>query len=381
MTLAFDSTLFHETGDFDARPALRNMYLDAQVTEHVSAWGGSRMYRGDQVYLVDRWLLDDLNTIGAGVLYRRRDGDRADRGNILELAAHAGVNRLDRDFQFQEIDAMDPAHGATTVTQLNRQRKLVSGTASYTLDGDGQRPSVRAKVHGEYHAISAGTRERMDGTLQDLPADSGFLIGTEVALYGFTPKQPAYRGHFNGYLRYAKGLAAFDELAPPTSFGADLRTTNANELLIGMGGAWDSRFGNLLVAAVSRRFIDADPPGADRDDRWEYAIVARPLAAVTREVFAGADVSYQAQFPRGLDPNALLAQDPAVFQIAPMIVYSPLGPSAYDRPQLRLVYRAAHRNQAARELFAPEDPRTRQTWAHFLGVQVEWWFNSPTYRQ
>jgi maltoporin len=69
-----------------------------------------------------------------------------------------------------------------------------------------------------------------------------------------------------------------------------------------------------------------------------------------------------------------------VFQIGPMLVYSPLGPSAYDRPQLRLVYRAAHYNQAALDSFVPDDPRGDHAWVHFLGFQAEWWFNSSTYR-
>jgi hypothetical protein len=64
-----------------------------------------------------------------------------------------------------------------------------------------------------------------------------------------------------------------------------------------------------------------------------------------------------------------------------MLVYSPMGPSGYDRPQLRLVYRAARFNEAARELFVPEDPRGEYTWTHFLGVQAEWWFNSSTYQR
>jgi hypothetical protein len=69
-----------------------------------------------------------------------------------------------------------------------------------------------------------------------------------------------------------------------------------------------------------------------------------------------------------------------VFQIAPMVVYSPMGPSAYDRPQLRLVYRAAHLNDGALDLYVPDDPRHAHSWVHFLGVQAEWWFNSSTYK-
>ena len=69
-----------------------------------------------------------------------------------------------------------------------------------------------------------------------------------------------------------------------------------------------------------------------------------------------------------------------MFQIAPMIVYSPMGPSGYDRPQLRLVYRAAFLNDAAIDLFVPGDPRRDHQTTHFLGFQCEWWFNSTTYR-
>ena len=94
----------------------------------------------------------------------------------------------------------------------------------------------------------------------------------------------------------------------------------------------------------------------------------RPLAKLGKGFFAGADVSYQARFPRGLNPITLRAEDPAVFQIAPMLVFSPMGPSAYDRPQLRLVYRAAHLNEGALDLYVPDDPRHGHEWVHFLGV-------------
>ena len=65
-----------------------------------------------------------------------------------------------------------------------------------------------------------------------------------------------------------------------------------------------------------------------------------------------------------------------MFQIAPMIVYSPMGPSAYDRPQLRAVFRAAHLNQGALDDYVPDDPRHAHDWVYFLGLEAEWWFNS-----
>jgi maltoporin len=63
-----------------------------------------------------------------------------------------------------------------------------------------------------------------------------------------------------------------------------------------------------------------------------------------------------------------------------MIAWSPMGPSGYDRPQLRLVYRAAYLNDGALNLYVPDDPRHDDSLVHFLGFQAEWWFNSSTYR-
>jgi maltoporin len=380
ITLAFDGTLFHDTGEFDAQPALRNMFLDGQIGRDVTLWVGSRMYRGDDIYLFDDWPLDDINTVGAGVQYHPALGIRSDApADRLEVAAHVGFNRLNTPFQYQEIDVPNPVQGATTVEQLNRQRIVSSATAAYVMMPSGSGAGAKLKVHGEYHALPAGTRKRQDGTFEALPADHGILVGAELGTFGFSDGAKLRR-HINLFTRYAKGLAAFDELAPPTSFGRELTTQRASELTFGASANWDHELGNLMVGALSRRFVDADENATDPDDGWEYAVDARPLVRVAPDWFLGGDISYQARFPNGLNPITLRAEDPAVFQIAPMIAWSPMGPSSYDRPQLRLVYRAAHLNEGARNLYVPDDPRHGREWVYFLGVAAEWWFNSSTYR-
>jgi len=381
ITLAFDDTLFHETGEFDAQPALRNMFLDARVRDDLSLWAGSRMYRGDDIYLFDYWPLDDINTVGAGVQFSPRLRMRGDEGayDQLQLAAHVGFNRLLKDFQYQEIDVPDPVQGATTALQLDRQRTVASASAAYVAMPQGAGLGMKAKVHAEYHTLPSGTRKRTDGTLEALPADTGYLVGAELGAFGLSSNSQ-FRRHLNVFMRYAKGLAAFDELAPPTTFGPELKTQRASELTFGLSGNFDHAYGNVMIGALSRRFIDADANATDPDDGWEYAIDARPLVRVIPDWFVGADVSYQARFPRGLNAITLRAEDPSIFQIAPMIAWSPMGPSAYDRPQLRFVYRAAHLNEGARNLYVPDDPRHDHAWVHFLGVQAEWWFNSSTYR-
>jgi hypothetical protein len=380
ITLAFDGTLFHETGEFDAQPALRNMFVDGRIGRDWSLWVGSRMYRGDDIYLFDYWPLDDINTVGGGIQYRPHVHFlRAGPPDQLELGAHVGFNRLLNDFQFQETEVANPVQGATIVEQLNRQRTIASASAAYVATASDGGIGGKLKVHGEYHSLPSGTRKRADGTFEALPSDTGYLIGAQLGTFGFSDDK-RFRRHANLFVRYAKGLAAFDELAPPTSFGLGLETDRANELTFGLSANWDHDYGNLMVGALSRRFIDADQNAIDPDDGWEYAIDARPLVRVIPDWFVGADISYQARFPRGLNPITLRAEDPAIFQIAPMIAWSPMGPSGYDRPQIRLVYRAAYLNEGARNLYVPDDPRHDDSVVHFLGVQAEWWFNSSTYR-
>ena len=64
-----------------------------------------------------------------------------------------------------------------------------------------------------------------------------------------------------------------------------------------------------------------------------------------------------------------------------MFVFSPMGPSGYDRPQLRFVYRAAYLNQGALDDYVPGDVMHTRPWEHYLGVQAEWWFNSSSYNR
>ena len=377
VTLAFDGTLFHDTGDFDAHPALRNLFLDATINEHVTAWVGSRMYRGDDIYLFDYWPLDNQNTLGGGVFYRN---------HAVEIAGHVGENRLNNSFQFQELAVANPEQGSTLVEQLNRERMVASATASYLFAKPPEELSVKVKLHGEFQGVASGTRELLDssgfgnGTFTHLPADTGYLVGAEVSLFGLAPSAAGYRRHLNLFARYAAGLASFDLLAAPTSFGTDLKTTHASEVSFGASGNWDSKIGNVMIGALSRRFLDASGQTTNNDEGWEYAIDARPLAKIGHDFFFGADISYQARFPDGLNPTTERAEDPAIFQVAPMLVYSPMGPSGYDRPQLRAVFDVAHLNDGARDQYVPDDPRHAHDIVYFLGVQAEWWFNSSTYR-
>ena len=83
-TVAFGGPLFHLDGDFDESIAVRNLFamVTDAFTDGLSLWAGSRMWRGDDVYLLNFWPLDNLNTVGGGLDYSFLPGAH---GDMLEL--------------------------------------------------------------------------------------------------------------------------------------------------------------------------------------------------------------------------------------------------------------------------------------------------------
>jgi hypothetical protein len=371
ITPAFLGEPFHYTGDASATKILvRNLYADF---EHgaLALWVGSRMWRGDDVYLLDWWPVDNLNLVGGGASF---SDDR------LELRLAAGLNRLLDPYQLQRVEVADPVFGATTVTQLDRQRGVAALKAGYRFLGpahsDDGELSAKASIYLEAQRIGSGTRQREDDSVEALPSDRGFVLGAEVATWGFG--KPGGSSHANLFVRYARGLAASDWLAVPTSVGLDRRTWDgASELILGTSTNVELCPGGVLLGAYARRFESAAPdPSIDPASGWEAVLDARSYARVWGPLAAAVDVSWQKRWPNGLSPTSLAPVAPGVFQLAPMLLVTPGGAGSYVRPQLRLVYRAAHLDADARESYAVDDPRRAHAWVHYLGVQAEWWFNS-----
>jgi maltoporin len=59
--------------------------------------------------------------------------------------------------------------------------------------------------------------------------------------------------------------------------------------------------------------------------------------------------------------------------------FSPAGRGSYKRPQFRLLYAITSRDAGARALYPAEDVFAQRKVEHFIGLGVEWWFNSSSY--
>jgi maltoporin len=363
---AFGGDLFHYTGDFSTHFALRNAYLEATDfgTPGLRAWVGSRMYRGDDVYLFDYWPVDNLNTVGAGVGWGRYGWD---------VALHGGLNRLNDPFQYETLPT--PARGLGPPGQaliLDRPRAIISLKATRYFGAPSAQRGAKVSLYSELHILPNGTEQfPTENLTQKLPSDYGWVAGTQVGGW-LRPYTFA-----NLFLRVAGGLAAYGELTPPAAVGADRRTTDAREVVVALSANYEaSRFG-VMFGGYFRSFTDA-APGPDNPASYVEGIVAaRPALYVTKWFHIAAELSEQARQYGGFDQLAGRRLTPNVFRASVMPTISPMGKGTYARPAIFLVATVSRLNDDARlALFDPTDVRYGASTVLYLGAGAEWWFQS-----
>jgi hypothetical protein len=371
-TLALSGDLFHYDGQWDADLAMRNLYAemdgwagDAPLT----AWAGSRMVRGDDVHLFDFWPMDDLNTVGGGLVFHPEG---------WAVALHGGANRLaGGDWQVQDLALPRPgAVGTESVRVLDRQRALISARLERVVDlGDDR--AVRVRLYGEEHLLPEGTRYVDEQNLAEvLPSDSGTLLGAQLSGWGW-----AENSYAHVWVKYAMGLAAFDELGTPLGgLAPDLTASGAHDLLLATEANHEAGRLSLLVGAYTRRFVDADPNDVDVDDRWEVAAALRPGVALSDHVTLFGEASVQRLAPDGLNPRTDQRDTPVVTKLSVFPTIRP-GSGTFSRPELRVQYTYSHLNDDTRLWYAWEDARRQYAHHHFVGIGAEWWINSANYRR
>ena len=379
-TLALFEPLAHYSGDYEQTWAVRNMYAEAwgfvPYVPWLHIWAGSRMYRGDDIYLLDFWPLDNLNTIGGGLIFD---------WNGLDVRAHAGVNRLNDDYQFQTIAVPGATFGSGEKVFLNRQRWITSGKTTYELANLYNDFGMKFSLYGEFHHLGKGRRipeELISENVplyepntidRELPEDEGWILGGQVGFLGFGPAS-----HLNLFARWAQDLAAYGEAGVPFGTKNDGSAKGAYELVTGLSANWEFKWAGILAGGYLRKFKDADVNKYDTDDFIEGAFVLRPVVFLTEHLHQGFEFSYQQHYPFGLNPNGDEHEVAEVFQYSIMEIVS-LGRGSYRRPQIRFVYTISEPNGSAQDTFGSTGLRRPDKTEHFLGFGVEWWFNSSTY--
>ena len=363
-TVAFFAPFFHFSGDVSQHIALRNLFAEGTVGG-LTLWGGSRMYRGDDIYLLNFWPLDDLNTVGGGASYRFSTG--------TELRAHVGLQRLDQRSQTQAVLAPNPlGFGAVSVARLDRPRLIESLKLTHEFKAGAG--GVRVSLYGEAHQLSAGvSRNTATGDETVLPADGGGMFGAQLT--GWLPN-----GRFvHVWARHALGLGVYDELTTPVTFANDRTTRGANSTRLATAAGWDSSSFGVLLGGYLDLVRDAGVSSSTAQKYDEGAIAARGQWYASRWFGLAVEASYQRRIYSLVDPATGQLRSGGVTQLGVMPFFSPLGQGLFARPQLRLIYSLSLRDAGARSFYAADDVTSQRGVEHYLGVSVEWWFNSSTY--
>lgn len=368
-TVAYGGPLFHYDGEFDERIAIRNLFAEVRdlLTPGFSLWAGSRMWRGDDVYLFNMWPLDNLNLIGGGFSYALED--------IGELRVAAGLAQPNDPFQRQEV--LVPARtgfSPESVVFLDRPRLVVAGRLTWWPFGRRERTGMKAILYGESHYLPSGDRRDEEGFTENLPDDIGWVVGAQVGGY-----ISDLRTFANLFVRYGAGLGAYDPLGVPFREGSVIQTGRAREFRVALSANWEVDMFGLQVGAYYRYFRDADPNVFGRGALSEGAINLRPMLWFGRFVGVAVDLSYSGMAASSINETTGSPEAGNLFKLGIVPFVSPFGRGTYTRPHIRLIYTLTARDDGARALYPVLDPRSANNVEHFLGIGVEWWFASSSY--
>ena len=365
-TLAVADAMFHADGDFDGRIALRNAFVEGSDlgVRDLRVWVGSRMLRGDDIYLLDFWPLDNLNTVGAGASWGAAGATR--------ISGHLGLNQVKNAFQYQEIQVPDPEFGTDPVILMDRVRLIGSLRAEQPFALAGLQG--KAVGYGELHRLGEGVSEDSEKVRRLMPSEFGTTVGAEASVWGF-----GERGFANLFVRHATGIAALGELATPTSgLATDGSVTATRSTRLAASAGFGSGKFDLIAGGYVDWFADADSVNYDGDDYYEGTLSLRPSYRVAGGYKQAFEFSYQGHRSDGLSPRTDTFLVPAIFKAA-VIPTLAAGKGPFARPELRLIYQVSVLNEGAQEQYPEEDVRRRGAIHHYLGLGAEWWFNSSTY--
>lgn len=367
-TLAFQGPIFHYDAQFDEDWAVRNLFAEANhvFTKGLAFWAGSRMVRGDDVYLLNFWPLDNLNMVGGGARYAWTDR--------LEFAAHAGWAQPNDPFYRQSVGV--PARvgvEAPRVLLLDRPRLVVGEKVTYWPFGRYRDRGIKAVLYAEQHDLPSGLRRNPSSDeLERLSAESGWVLGGQVGGW-FAPM----RAFVNVFARYARGLAAFNPLDAPFRNGTTVvGTSRASELILALSANWELEWFGVQAGAHLRRYEDPTGLALGGGVIEEGSVVLRPHVWLGQFFGVAVEGSYQAIETTSIDEVTGAQRGGSAWKLGLMPFVTPLGRGTYTRPHIRLIYALTARDQRSRRLFPVGDPGATETTEHFLGIGVEWWFNS-----
>jgi maltoporin len=345
--------------------ALPELYAEALniMGSDWSVWLGARLFRSDDIQIIDHFYFDDHSGQGIGIKHKKTQLSLIFTGSIDTTST------LPPNFYLNIVN------GTPTLGLRNRYVSILEHTI------DVKNGSV--KLMGEFQRLPSGTTKDAN-TKYNYPADFGYVVGAKY----FKTISSKISGSFNAIsARYGAGIANGGDGGSSRTYvtygGPNLETNSFRK-------AYSLALTETFLLNINKKYslngyaIYTKSKGAsDSLNTTSDYLGKQKLFNRKQDIAFGArgtwyiknwlHLLHEFDLTWRKDGTQDFAQM-TKFTIAPTIV--PTGQQdVWARPHFRLVYSVAHYNQfAADNLYSPYLGQSgTKDWGQYLGVKVEWW--------
>ncbi len=327
-----------------------------------SVWIGARLFRGDDIHIIDHFHFDDHSSQGFGVKYKNTQ------------------------FSVMYPTAVDTASSLPPYFYLN----IVNGTpvlglrnrSVYIIEHVIPSKNGYLKLMAEYHQLAKATLEDTV-TSNNYPSDFGYVVGARYKVTIAT----TIPGSYNDIsIRYGAGIANGGDGGGSKTFltygGPNLETQkfrDAKSIAITETFLWNINnnyslniYGIFTKSRGASDSLNTTPNYEGRtlfNRKIDFAIGARGTWYIKDWLHLLHELNFASRKDGSQDPAQMFK-----LSVAPTIV--PNGKrDVWSRPHFRLVYSVARYNAFASDnLYSPYLAQTgSKRWGFYFGVKTEWW--------
>jgi maltoporin len=345
--------------------ALPELFAEAKniMGSDWSVWIGARLFRGDDIHIIDHFYFDDHSGQGVGIQRKNT------KFSVIFTGSIDTTSTLPPNFYLNIVN------GTPTLGLRNRYISI--------LEHEIQVKKGYVKLMGEFQRLPSGIAKDTD-TQYSYPPDYGYVLGVKYNKT-LSTKLP---GSFNAIsLRYGTGIANGGDGGSSrtyTTYGAPNLETNS------FRNANSIAFTETFLLNLSQKYalngyaIYTKSRGAsDSKDKAPDYLGKQMLFNRKQDISFGARGTYfvndwlhilhELDFAWRKDGTQDFAQM-TKFTLAPTVVPTAKR-DVWERPHFRFVYSVAHYNQfAADNLYSPYLAQSgTKNWGQYIGVKMEYW--------
>jgi maltoporin len=345
--------------------ALPELFAEANniMGSNWSVWLGARLFRGDDIHIIDHYYFDDHSGQGVGIKYKNT------QVSVIFTGSIDTTSTLPPNFYLNIVN------GTPSLGLRNRYVSILEHTL-ITKKG-------YVKLLGEFQRLPSGISQDAN-TKYNYPADVGYVVGAKY-FKNISSKLP---GSFNAIsARYGAGIANGGDGGSSKTYvtygGPNLETNSFKKayslaltetFLLNLNKNYS--LNGYAIYTKSRGASDSLNTTTDYlgkqvlfNRKQDIAFGARGTWYIKNwlHLLHEVDLAWRKD---GTQDFAQMTK----FTIAPTLVPTSER-SVWARPHFRFVYSVAHYNKfASNNLYSPYLAQSGiKSWGQYIGAKVEWW--------